>query len=354
MLSLVPLVGGLLPGLQPLGRAHVAPRPSAAATMTLQDDRGRAPHRRAAAAPLLEPTLDRRSLATLACLSSGLLWPMPAFAADQYLKMFPGARSSADVDGAVGRALAARGYNKDNTIFGMSVCSDEVNFFENEIIDLMKKRWGESFSLGGLAGVPFAGKAGLGAYAHHVPDDGKMFILFAPHVGVGDDGKIGALIRSGIVETSSACGAAVGAYKTLSKPGAVAPTAVSELEDLEFEYIKLKLAPKLDGIDGSANKLAYVTYQMYKVVADAMLAQIAASPGIWDDASELCVLGGVQINRFEDKDAFQPLMFQTITKAGKRTDLYPSTFGDLPELAAVMGSRSAAESVLLGEQLVKA
>lgn len=65
-------------------------------------------------------------------------------------------------------------FAQDNTLFGMSVCSDEVNFFENEVIDLMKKRWGESFSLGGLAGIPFAGKAGLSAYAHHVPDEGKV------------------------------------------------------------------------------------------------------------------------------------------------------------------------------------
>lgn len=206
--------------------------------------------------PLLEPhTMERRTALGLACMLPGLV-ATPAQALDASdvinLKYFPGSLSSAAVDAAVGKKLAARGYTKDNTLFGMSVCSDEVNFVEGEVIDLMKRRWGETFSLGGLAGVPFAGKAGLSAYAHHVPDEGKLFIFVAPHVGVGSDGKVGALDRAGIVATSSACGAAVGAYKTL-KGGAAPPTKVSDLADLQFEYIKMKLASKLDGVNNAAN-----------------------------------------------------------------------------------------------------
>ena len=37
--------------------------------------------------------------------------------------------------------------------------------------------------------------------------------------------------------------------------------------------------------------LAFVTYQMYNLVRDAMLAEIKAVPGIWDDCSEIAVLG---------------------------------------------------------------
>jgi len=296
---------------------------------------------------MLEPSVDRRQALALAALSPGLLWPAPAMADEMKLKYFPGSLSSTAVDGAVAKALSARGYTKDNTLFGMSVCSDEVNFVDGEIIDMMKTRWGESFSLGGLAGVPFAGKAGLSAYAHHVPDEGKLFILFAPHVGVGSDGRVGALERAGIADTSSACGAAVGAYKTLTKSGATVPTAVGDLADLQFDYIKLKLASKLDGVDQSANDMAFVTYMMYNMVAEAMITEISAVPGIWDDCSELAVLGGIQINRFDSRDAFQPLMFQTTTKSGKITDLYPSTFGETPELTGILGSRAAADKVLL-------
>jgi len=196
--------------------------------------------------------------------------------------------------------------------------------------------------------VPFAGKAGLSAYAHHVPDEGKLLIVFAPHVGVGYDGSVGAIERAGVVAGSSACGAAVGAYKTLSKPGVNPPSDFGDMNDLQFDYIKMKLNPKLSGVKAAPNDMAFVTYQMYAMVKEAMLAQIAASPGIWDDCSELAVLGGVQINRYKNKDAFQPLMFQTLTKAGKRTDLYPSTFGKMPELAPLLGDASKVEPVVGG------
>ena len=55
---------------------------------------------------------------------------------------------------------------------------------------------------------------------------------------------------------------------------------------------------------------------------------------------------GIQINRFDGGDMFQPLMFQTTTQAGKTTDLYAKAFGDLPELARAMGSSAAANSLL--------
>jgi len=111
---------------------------------------------------------------------------------------------------------------------------------------------------------------------------------------------------------------------------------------------------------------------MYQMVRDAMMEEIAAVPGIWDDCSELAVLGvtslfepvsppispsytrfaaklahqGIQINRFEGGDAFQPLMFQTTTKEGKTTNLYPSTFGDVPDLTGVLGSRPLSDRVV--------
>ena len=86
------------------------------------------------------------------------------------------------------------------------------------------------------------------------------------------------------------------------------------MNDLQFDYIKMKLQPKLRGVEGSANDLAFVTYQMYRMVKEAMLAQIAESPGIWDDTSELAVLGGVQINRYGKGDAFQPLFFRAMNE----------------------------------------
>ena len=53
------------------------------------------------------------------------------------------------------------------------------------------------FPLGGLAGFPFTGKTGWGAFSSHCPEDGHIVIMFAPHVGVDCDGNVGKINRPG-------------------------------------------------------------------------------------------------------------------------------------------------------------
>ena len=48
-----------------------------------------------------------------------------------------------------------------------------------------------------------------------MPDSGKLLILFAPHVGIDAEGRVGALQREGQEAVSKACGAAVGSYKAI-------------------------------------------------------------------------------------------------------------------------------------------
>lgn len=71
------------------------------------------------------------------------------------------------------------------------------------------------FSLGGLGGVPFSGITGFGAYAAHVPDNGNIFILFAPHCAVSREGLCGYYHRHGQAKLTTACGAVLGAYKEM-------------------------------------------------------------------------------------------------------------------------------------------
>ena len=63
-------------------------------------------------------------------------------------------------------SLHSLGFTARNTLFAHSVCSDEVNHKDEQLVDLMVSRWGEGFELGGLAGVPFAGKSGFRAYLY--------------------------------------------------------------------------------------------------------------------------------------------------------------------------------------------
>ena len=58
-------------------------------------------------------------------------------------RYFPGALLSSDLDGAIARTLYKRGFTPQNTLFGHSVCSDEVNNKDEQLVDLMVSRWQE-------------------------------------------------------------------------------------------------------------------------------------------------------------------------------------------------------------------
>ena len=211
--------------------------------------------------------------------------------------VFPTAILSGDADRAVAKTLRERGFTPQNTLFAHSICSDEVNNRAEQLVPLMSRRWGEAFTLGGLAGLPFAGKSGFSAYFHHVPENGKLLIMFAPHGGIGPLGRIGALQRDGQDSISSACGAAVGAYKALQKKKAapVDPVTVLDLlkdEDTAVDFDpQLKtivdlLKPRLEGIEESTDSIAFVTYQMYGIIRELLYGILDQSPDLFETCSE--------------------------------------------------------------------
>ena len=112
--------------------------------------------------------------------------------------------------------------------------------------------------MGGLGGLPFVGKTGFKAFTHHVPKDGHIFILFAPHVGIAKDGLIGKYSRPGQEHLDSACGAAIGAYNTLNKSAYKRSNTIEhqfnneaiknslEPYDEQFSYIVNALKPKFE------------------------------------------------------------------------------------------------------------
>eukprot|EP00048_Salpingoeca_helianthica_P021685 m.248834 g.248834 ORF g.248834 m.248834 type:complete len:366 (-) comp62798_c0_seq1:22-1119(-) len=152
------------------------------------------------------------------------------------------------------------GCTKENTLFAASVCSDELNHEHGDICTSLEAYWSECFGLGGLAGAPFTGLAGFRAFRDHVPHDGNLFILFAPHVGVSPDGRIGRYARRGQLVTdrlSNTCGAAVGALAAaraaienqgegdLSKKLNTGDAYSDPLLDFQINWLKKNLAAQL-------------------------------------------------------------------------------------------------------------
>jgi hypothetical protein len=285
---------------------------------------------------------------------------------------FPTALLSGDCEKAIWKTLKARGFTPDNTLFGHSVCSDEINNRREQLIPLMIDRWREGFTLGGLGGLPFAGKSGFGAYLHHVPDSGKLLVVFAPHVGVDKEGRIGSLQRDGQAAVSSACGAAIGAYKALQTQKVTPQDPLLVLDNIQKEDIDTKfdpqldqivklLAPRLRGIEESSDSIAFVTYQMYGIIRELITACITQTPDLFDTASEVAVLGGVIINRRKGGDFFQPLSFETRKRCVQPddgtnvvdapSDLFEEAFGSRPNLLPVMGSEAALEQASIASAI---
>lgn len=75
-----------------------------------------------------------------------------------------------------------------------SICSDDVNTIEYpaRAYEMLGP-----FKMGGLNGFPFTGLTGMAAFAGHVPDDGAVFIFYAPHIGISKQGVVGELLRVG-------------------------------------------------------------------------------------------------------------------------------------------------------------
>lgn len=264
-------------------------------------------------------------------------------------KYFPGSLSNSAIALRVSAALRDRGYTPTNTLFGSSLCSDEINDTAESLVgDFQNKLRIEGvFNLGGLGGLPFVGISGMGAFTSHCPVDGKIFIVFAPHVGISDDGTVGKVERVGKSSVSGACGAGIGAYKAIMAQAADGAKEASETigtKDFQEEYIIAQLSNRLDALKGqepSNESLTYVTNKMYDLVWEMLRSEINAfttKPDFWGSVSEVTLLGGIVVNRGHGEgivggeDFYQPLMLKSLTKDGE-SDMYGEVFGDFPALA---------------------
>ena len=160
--------------------------------------------------------------------------------------------------------------DKDHTLFAHSVCPDEINHDDGDITDCLREHFDGYFSLAGLAGIPFSGQTGFGAYAAHVPDNGHIFVLFAPHCAVSEEGEVGYYHRHGQRDLSTACGAAIGAYKAV-KDLDTEPECKLLSKDQQMDYIKRLVWQNKARIEESSEPIAEVTYVLYEHIKEYIL-----------------------------------------------------------------------------------
>lgn len=242
---------------------------------------------------------------------------------------FPGAENSHSILRRVSKTLDLNSSTAANTLFAQSVCPDEINHEQTDITNLLANHLGECFHMGGLAGIPFTGKTGFGAFSHHVPDNGNLFVLMAPHIGVTTKCELGKYSRDGKYENDSACGAAVGAFGICcSKPKHELPELLSPANssDYQMNYIISEVSKRLDRItvkeDPNERQVELVSscYDIAKKMLDEILNTHFGS-------GKLFVLCGVQINMPRPmSDYFQPRAFYVLQANKPTVDLFDTTF----------------------------
>lgn len=246
---------------------------------------------------------------------------------------FPGARSSAETVEQITAVLAARGYTPESLLFAQSVCPDEINHEEGDITDRLIRWMGEVFHMGGLAGIPFSGKTGFGAFAHHVPDSGGCFVLMAPHVGLDDEGNLGRYSRIGQAGgPGAACGAAVGAWNFCSSCSGDndMPDLATSFDDYQMAFLKNKIYERRDpilaaGPPGSNEQQSELVHQTHKIGMEMLDRIVHVDFG--DESASLVIFTGIQINMPDPlEDYFQPLNFFILHKNGTKEDLLDEAF----------------------------
>jgi hypothetical protein len=233
-------------------------------------------------------------------------------------KAFPGALPDIAVVRRTAKVLEGLGLKEENTIYGQSICPDELNNEVGSLGNLMRDQWGPIFPLGGIGGAPFVGKTGFTAFSHHVPDDGNVIVLFGPHIAISDLGELGKFHRIGQAEVSMACGALLSAFE------AVRDGNVGEFDssDMQCCWLKEKVAEQFDRIAGADDQLAELLHAAYGFIHDKIHRIVNNEFGT---TGKLVLIGGIQVNLPEPYlDHFQPLEFQVTSLCAPTTDLMPT------------------------------
>ncbi len=196
-----------------------------------------------------------------------------------------------------------------------SICSDDVNTIEYpaRAYEMLGP-----FKMGGLNGFPFTGLTGMAAFAGHVPDDGAVFIFYAPHIGISKQGAVGELRRVGQSKPSSCCGAAKAALAKLVA-GHITRGHVTDL-DHQFNTIEQIFLASAGRILAAPDPLREATEVMYEAIHERIAALAQATTY---RCRYVIRLGAILINGDHDMGSLTELRHAVVhdVQAGTTTDV---------------------------------
>lgn len=209
---------------------------------------------------------------------------------DSVTKYFPNAISVKDLEQKVVSDLFSLGFSPAKTIWGTSICSDELN---NSINFLSGKFAAPgAFRFGGISGYPFTGKTGVLAFASHIPDNGGAFILYGPHIGISSNGAVGELLREQQKVNSTCCGSIIAALNSVKSQNI---PKVNSPSDLQQDTVINMLNDNKTEILSAENEILQATEVVYKNTKSEMLRVVKSLPEAFKN-NNVYLMGGILIN----------------------------------------------------------
>lgn len=252
-------------------------------------------------------TLLLRNRGTKACL-------------DQIDEAFPGSLSNKELVHRVYEKMANEGYIEDNTILATSLGNDEMaRVLGRDFSEI----YGEEYPLGGLGGFPSGGVTGFQSMASGIPVNGTALLVFAPHVGVDQDGRVGTIPRRGKAkETSPCCEASVAAYRHVTaiwNNESLPQDPTLTPQDPQYAQLCNALKPYAERLSESPEPMVELPYACYDAQKDMITEIVKLGRAAIDKSAQVAVLGGIQIiTPPRCTDYFIPLSFEVFDNNGEK------------------------------------
>lgn len=217
----------------------------------------------------------------------------------------------------VAARLEPWGFTDDSTLAAVSICRDELT---QHLIAAVTDRWGPTFALGGLGGLPSLGRTGWGACLAHVPDTverGKLLVVGATHIGIGPQGSPGQNLRRNQGEPTATCGALSALLASWGEHPPAGPDD-SGLADGEAQLLRRLVEAELCS---DPEGIVELTRAATGAVEAEMMAQLDALDP-WD-RMDVAVFTGVQVHLDGVEDHVLGVSAALRGEGGTRTPLFP-------------------------------
>lgn len=213
-------------------------------------------------------------------------------------KQYPKALELRALEQKITSELNLHGFILSRTIWGTSICSDEVNNSFNIFSRLFAGPG--PFKFGGISGLPFTGKTGVLAFASHIPEKGGAFILYGPHIGVSKEGKTGEILRQRQDSNSTCCGSLIAGLSAIQNPATIGEETSSDYQ--QAQVVKM-LNAKRNDILSADDQIKEVTEKAYLSIHKDLKDLIDDCRDAME-GKKLYLLGGIVINTDWDKEDY--------------------------------------------------